>query len=237
MIVPLRKREIPGRARHRQKAIYVTALTIHLDDSGTHTTSRVATIGAWISRVPMWERFTTEWKRALEKHGIKKFHMAEFMANNQHSEFADKNIWNDEKKRTVLLRLTQITRKHTMRGLGFAVNVREYNSAIPEQMRAITGKYHYAFALRLLIGLFEQYRAMYGFTEPTEYIFDRMTKGDAKKEIETVFNEAEKLEDELHKYGIYKGCHSFRDKYDVVPLQASDMAAWLVNGGKSKSTE
>lgn len=163
--------------------------------------------------------------------------MAEFMANNQNSEFADTNLSNDEKKRSVLTRLTQIIRKHTMQGLGFAVNVREYNVAVPEPLRANTGKYHYTFALRLLIGLFEQYREMHDFAEPTEYIFDRMTKGDAKAEIVKVFNEAENLEDELHKYGIYEGCLSFRDKYDVLPLQASDMTAWLINQKAQHETE
>ncbi len=52
-----------------------------------------------------------------------------------------------------------------------------------------------------------------------------MSKG--RGEIDQVFKSAEERGNEFHKYGIYKSCHSFRDKAEVLPLQAADMIAWL----------
>jgi hypothetical protein len=207
----------------------VAALTIYLDDSGTHPTSKIALAAAWVAPVKMWERFTADWRGAQNKYGFKTFHASECAWNNPKSEFADESIWNEDKKRMVFARLTQIMTMRIMCGFGMSVGVQDYLEVIPERAREKTGKYHYTWVLRAVLGMIEQWRTARGFTQPTEYIFDRMAKGEAKKEIESCFAESQNPTDNLHKYGIYKGCHSFRDKADILPLQASDTAAWLFN--------
>jgi hypothetical protein len=51
---------------------------------------------------------------------------------------------------------------------------------------------------------------------------------EGRKEIDQIFINAESRDDSLHRYGIYKGCHSFGDKAVILPLQAADMMAWLL---------
>ena len=91
--------------------------------------------------------------------------------------------------------------------------------------------FHYTWAVRTVVGLVERWREQ-RTKEPTEYIFDRMVnsgKDRAKKrEIELLFEYSENQSDALHRYGIYRGCHSFRDRCEVTPLQASDLLAWSV---------
>jgi hypothetical protein len=205
----------------------VAAITVYFDDSGTHTTSKIAIAAAWIAPFKMWQRFIAEWDRARAKHDFKVFHASEFAANNEDSEFADRAIWNEAKKKVVLARLAQIIRTRTAQGYGLAVDKKDYNEVLSEKQREVTGKHHYSWAVRSVIGSIERWRLKSKIEEPTEYIFDRMTRGDAKNEINAIFADAESRTDTLHRFGIYKGCHSFRDKADVLPLQAADLTAWL----------
>jgi len=205
----------------------VAALTVHFDDSGTHTTAPVAILGGWIAPFQQWKKFSRDWGKAKREYGFSVFHMAEFMANNPKSEFADKNNWNERKKATVVSRLSSIILERISQGFCLRVVKADYDAAVPKNKRDILGRFHYTYAVRAGIGHIERWRVNEKVHEPIEYIFDRMTKGDARTEIERVFAEAELLDDTLHKYGIYKGCHSFRDKADIFPLQAADMLAWL----------
>jgi hypothetical protein len=213
--------------RRNWERAYVAAITVYFDDSGTHPTSRLAIGAVWIAPFKMWQRFNMDWERAKKKHGFNCFHISECMANNKDSEFADRAVWDDDKKKTVLARLVQIINMRTVQGFGLAIDKKDYEAVLSDKQREITGKYHYTWAVPNLIGSVERWRVKAKIAEPTEYIFDRMTKGDAKKEIESIFEQAELKADSLHRYGIYKGCSSFRDKCDVLPLQAADIAAWL----------
>lgn len=153
--------------------------------------------------------------------------MAEMMSNNPKSEFYDKSVWNEGKKERVLRATSSIVLKHISRGFCLRVVKDDYDEVVPLDKRDIMGNYHYTYAVRAVIGFIENWRKSVKIDEPIEYIFDRMTKGDSKTEIERVFAEAELITDSLHKYGIYKGCHSFRDKAHILPLQAADLFAWL----------
>jgi hypothetical protein len=131
---------------------HVAAITVYFDDSGTHPTSRMAVAFVWIAPFKMWQRFNAEWDRARKKHGFEVFHISECMANNKDSEFADKKIWNEEKKRAVLRRLIQIIIMRTTGGFGLAIDTDDYNKVLCEKQRTITGKYHYTWAVRNVIG-------------------------------------------------------------------------------------
>jgi hypothetical protein len=99
---------------------------------------------------------------------------------------------------------------------------------MPAELRQELGQYHYTIAVRIIIGLVEQWRLSREIQEPVEYIFDRMADKKSRTEIDSVFDQAEQMTDSLHAFGIYKGCHSFRDKRDILPLQAADILAWSV---------
>lgn len=112
--------------------------------------------------------------------------------------------------------------------MGDAVRKEDYDELVPEELRLTLGKYHYTWAVRIVIGLVEEWRVSQGIKEPIEYIFDRMAERPSKHEIDSVFEQAADMNDSLHNFGIYKGCHSFRDKTEFLPLQAADMLAWSI---------
>ena len=199
----------------------MAALTAYFDDSGTHKQSPVAIAAAWLSPLKDWEKFCTSWQRVLDKEKFECFHFSEFAASNPKSEFAD---WDDAKKRRVLYKLRNIIKKTVQCGFTVAVSKSDYDEAITGDIRQEAGEFHYTWAVRCVIGFIERWREQGNVREPTEYIFDRLTEG--KAEIDLIFKGAESDSNSFHRYGIYAGCHSFRDKKQVLPLQASDLAAW-----------
>jgi hypothetical protein len=200
----------------------MTALTIHIDDSGTHAESPVAVAAGWIAPVPQWKKFIRQWRGMKKKHGFEVFHMVDAMASSQSSEFRG---WGENKKTNVLRDLCPLIDARISRGFAIWVIKRDYDELVTGDLRIQLGKSHYTWAVCNLIGWIELWRERENIREPIEYIFDRMSKG--RGEIDQVFRSAEERGNELHKYGIYKGCHSFRDKAEVLPLQAADMIAWL----------
>jgi hypothetical protein len=205
----------------------MAALTVHFDDSGTHPESPVAVIGGWIAPPQQWKKFTKEWNKAKLEYGFEEFHTADFMFNGKDSEFADKDEWNENKKKIVLRRLESIITQRASQGFCLRVVKKDHAEIIPQKLKCTVGQFPYTYALRAAMGFVEKWRKKIGITEPTEYIFDAMATGPAKTEINRVFEEAIRIDGALHKYGIYKECHSFRDSKEILPLQAADMLAWL----------
>jgi hypothetical protein len=211
------------------ETVNVAALTVHFDDSGTHPEAPVAVVAGWIAPVAQWKRFTRQWNKAKLEYGFETLHMAEFAANNPHSEFADKEKWNERKKTIVMRRLRSIISDHVIQGFCTAVIKKDYDEIFPigSEVRTAAGQFHYTYALRGVIGWIEKWRKEKGVQQPIEYIFDFMSKGAAKTEINKVFEEAVRTTDPLRRYGVYPGCHSFGNKKEILPLQAADMFAWL----------
>jgi len=208
--------------RSDYQKVYVAALTIYLDDSGTHPEAPYAVVAGWISPFQQWKKLTREWKHVAKEEGFTVFHMSECMANNRKSEFAD---WDEDKKRRVIHKLRGIIEQRVVQGFAITLNKKDYDDVMTPEVRKKAGDFHYTFAVRTILGVIETWRDQHGNKQPTEYIFDRMSQG--RKEIDGVFADAESQDDSLHRYGIYKGCHSFRDKAEIVPLQAADIIAWL----------
>jgi len=123
----------------------------------------------------------------------------------------------------VIRRLATIIGDRAGKGFAVAVIKKDYDELMPPELRKKIGEFHYTWAVRAVIGFMEKWRLENGVVEPTEYIFDRMVKGKERNEIDRVFEEAGRVDDSFHRYGIYKGCHSFRDKSQVLPLQAADI--------------
>jgi hypothetical protein len=126
----------------------------------------------------------------------------------------------------VLSQLREIIAIRTSQGFGISVHKQHYDDIVTAGAKDRLGKFHYTWAVKNIVRLIENWRTENAIAEPIEYIFDRMSHG--REEIDGIFRDAEAQDDSLHRYGIYKGCHSFRDKADIIPLQSADMIAWLV---------
>jgi hypothetical protein len=215
--------------RPSAKGVYVACVTLYLDDSGTHLQSPVAIAAAWVSPVPRWNRFMEDWERSKTRHGFECFHTAECVARNPKSEFATWKPWQVDK---ALRNLAQLSLQRSSQGFSVSVNKKDYDEVLPDFIKEKTGTFHYTWAVRNVLGLVEKWRA--GRTaEPIEYVFDWMSddQGQIEKrlEIDAIFASAATHPKSMERYGIQKGCHSFRDRCDVTPLQASDLLAWCTS--------
>jgi Protein of unknown function (DUF3800) len=214
--------------RHSLKGVNVAALTLYFDDSGTHLESPVAVAAAWISPALRWKRFEAEWEIVKREYGFECFHTAVFMAANQKSEFAN---WTESKRVKLLRRIEQLCHQRVAQGLAVSVAKKDYDRLVPESLRGQMGRFHYTWALTALIGLVERWRENRS-DEPTEYILDYIgtTGTDLEKrlEIDSLFDYLSNREGAVKRYGISRGCHSFRHRCDLTPLQLSDFLAWSV---------
>ena len=205
------------------REVSVAALTLYVDDSGTDPNQPVAIVAGWIAPSTQWKKFIREWEKYKREEKTHCFHTSEAVARNPKSEFAN---WSDAKLQRVMKKLRYLAYDRATQGFALSVHKQDYDDLVTDDLRGVMGKYHYTYAVRNIIGAIEVWREKNDVCEPIEYIFDRMTKGPSKKEIESVFAQAESESDSLHRYGIYKGCHSFRDKCEITPLQAADIFAW-----------
>jgi Protein of unknown function (DUF3800) len=198
---------------------------MYIDDSGTSPKNRVAVAAGWISPLRKWKRFEKYWERFKEEQGFDCFHMAECVYGNDKSEFRD---WNYAKKVRVIRRLRDLTKSYADKGIAISVAKQDYDEVITGNLRKWTGEFHYTWAMRCLMGKIDHWRREQRVTEPMEYIIDWIEPGDIRrKEIELVFTQAENDPNAMSRYGAYPGCYSFRKRCDVLPLQATDMLAWL----------
>ena len=193
---------------------------VYFDDSGTHSESDIAIGSCFVAPKEQWDWFVKNLDEAREREGFDCFHMADCMAGRK--EFAG---WNDVKRERVLRWLTEIIRTRATIGFSCGVPRKAWDEYTPERYVAIVGKRQYTFAVRSVMGIIEQWRTKFGYTQPMRYVFDRMSQG--KGEIMAIMDTAMEFpSDCLKKYGVVKGGYSFEDKRAFKPLQAADMLAW-----------
>jgi hypothetical protein len=196
-------------------------VTVHYDDSGTHRESSIALAACWVSTVDQWKEFERNWQELKQDEGFDVFHMADFAAGEK--QFTG---WNDDKKRRVLRRVCSIIKTRVRIGFVASVSKKDYDELITGRFRSYAGKYHYSFAVRTCAGFVSRWRQQYEQNASMKYIFDQMGKG--KGEIMAVLDSAIK---QSKRESVVTGVppltgYGFEDKKLIVPLQASDVAAW-----------
>lgn len=204
--------------------VYLVPLTIYLDDSGTSPSQQVACATALIIPAKRIIRMESEWANLKAKEGFTDFHTSVFVAKNSKSEFAN---WDDAKQERVFARVRQITKKYVLQIISMAVNKPDYEQIMPDELRKYSGKYHYSWALRSVVMLAQLFKLHIGVSEPYEWVFDWMEKKDpARKEVETVLEQAEEAAHERNAYyGEYTNVN-FRRRETIAGLQCADLVAW-----------
>lgn len=200
------------------------AFSLYCDDSGTDASSEIAVAGCCIATVEQWQEFTRNWAEINAREHFGTFHMADFVAKRQ--QFAGIE-WQEQRKRDrTMSALLGIVKTRAAFLISTAVVKSAYDEVVPNSVRQRMGNNHYTFAVRHCVALVEQWRARHGYTEPLQYVFDRMSKGSGDIN-DTVFNIAlTGGAAAVQRYGIAKDGWSFQDKSIVVPLQAADIWAW-----------
>jgi hypothetical protein len=196
---------------------------VYLDDSGTSPDQQVAIATALVIPAQKIAGLEREWNNLRIKEGFLCFHMAEFVARNQKSDFAN---WDNEKRTRVYTRVKQITRKYGVAAFSFAVLKKDYDEIVTEPWREHFGIDHYAWALRHVMAFLDDWRLARPIP-PLAYIFDWMggPKDARHKAVRTVMDQQEYLAIEAKRPGEYTG-YNFRHQKDFAGLQCVDPIAW-----------
>jgi hypothetical protein len=163
------------------------------------------------------------WDEINAKENFGVFHMADFVAKRKQFALPE---WQDDhkRKRTISKLINVITTRATL-GIAAAVVKSAYDEVVPSDIRPRLGKNHYTFAIRMCVAFVEKWRAKHNYTEPMQYVFDRLSEG--KGDINEAFGiAASGAEDAIRRYGIYEDGWSFQSKATVIQLQASDIWAY-----------
>jgi Protein of unknown function (DUF3800) len=196
---------------------------VYLDDSGTSPSQRVAIAAALVIPVRQLVRLQSEWNALRAKERFLEFHTSEFVAKNQHSEFAG---WDSVKQTRVFKRVRDISKKYGIKAISFTVNKRDYEDAVPSEFRDFFGNHHYTWAVRHLLGFVEGWRLERKIKNPHEYVFDWSERTDrGRKEIESAMDQAQFFTTERGMGGDFTH-YSFRRRKDVPGLQCVDVLGW-----------
>jgi Protein of unknown function (DUF3800) len=209
----------------RWQDIQMAMFTVYFDDSGTSPSQHVAIATAMIIPARQIIRLEREWETLKRKEGFSCFHTAEFMANNSKSEFAN---WDEEKRQRVFKRVRDITKKYATRVFSFAVYKEDYDQIVPEDVREVSGKHHYSWAIRHVVTHLDLWKTASKIEPPLEYVFDLVGNKRTDKprvEVENVMEQAEEVANEKGRFGEFTN-YSFRSRKTLAGLQCADVLAW-----------
>ena len=129
----------------RSNGVYVAALTIYLDDSGTSPTNSIAGAAGWIAKLPSWELFQRDWEKIknIESDKFGCMHMAEFVHGSEEFEG-----WDLDKKLRVIRKLRKVIMKRALKGFALGVIKKDFDEVVPDELRKLGFENHYTFAVR-----------------------------------------------------------------------------------------
>jgi hypothetical protein len=158
--------------------------TLYCDDSGTHPKSDVAVGACYVSTAEQWTECKRNWNEANDRENFGVFHTADFVA--KQAQFAASE-WSDKTKRDRTIRaLINLIKTRAQIGFSAVVEKSAYDDVVLQS--ALRHKFqdnHYAFCIRLCTAMVNRWREQYGYDEPVQYVFDRVSQG--KGEIDKMF--------------------------------------------------
>jgi hypothetical protein len=209
----------------RWQEIQMAMFTVYFDDSGTSPSQHVAIATAMIIPARQIIRLEREWETLKRKEGFSCFHTAEFMAQNSKSEFAN---WSEEKRNRVFRRVREITKKYATRVFSFAVYKEDYDQIVPADVREVSGRHHYSWAIRHVVMHLDLWKTANKIEAPLEFVFDvvgNKRTDEQRMEVDNVMEQAEEVANELGKFGEFTN-YSYRSRKTLAGLQCTDVLAW-----------
>lgn len=94
-----------------------------LDESGTHAGSRVTAMAGYVIDDDALLLLETEWIATLQKYGMDELHMREFVPP-----YGKYSHWDGQKKRETLEGLVRLVHKHSLIGVGAALEMTHFMS-------------------------------------------------------------------------------------------------------------
>jgi hypothetical protein len=190
-------------------------LDAYVDESGTHNTSAVVAVAAYLSTSDRWLKFKVDWKAALAEKRLDIFHMNKF--SNRAKPF---DSWSDSERTSLLNRLIEIINANIIMSAGILIPRSRFNSLLSSRVRAHYGIYGVAIDFLIM----DIARGL----EPTEkdvwitYILEdgAVGKGEITGVIDPILSDLKQCR-ELRLKAL-----RFESKRHLLPLQAADVLVY-----------
>jgi hypothetical protein len=208
------------------------SLVCYADDSCTHDEicqqdgAEGAVVAGYISWKENWDHFECDWQQVLDRYHIEQLHMEEFSNENKGAKNPDWPYrgWSRKKRDEFIHELIPIARDNTLFGLVGSVDVRSYNSMLPDWMKAeYEHPYHLCFQLFFDQVIEIPHNHMEAPLPPNEqvaFFFDQQFQ--FKSLAEKRYAEIKALRDKDDRMGVF----SYVNRKRYKPIQAADLLAY-----------
>jgi len=205
----------PG-GNHSERLIAM--FTVYVDESGTHDSSEVACVGAYVASVGQWERFDRAWvDEVLEPEGIEIFRRSDL--ESFHGEF--KVGWDSERRKRVLRKAHRVIKRNTRAGRAAILNRTDFAQTVPGPMKRLFGG-EYGWLVFDCIVLFARWAERHHIAGPIDYVFEdgAGSRRQVDRLFESILNQPEIRE--RNKIRTW----TFSPKKCMRPLQAADLFSY-----------
>ena len=188
----------------------------YFDESGTHADSDSIVLAGFLSTAHQWERFETDWNKALTEYELPFFHMTDFAV--KAGVYAD---WTEHVRRARLAHLMRIIDNSTIRSYGVSLSKKIFEGAFSTSaQRFIDSPYSFASKCCFLL-VASDLREM-GSEVWATHVLEDGARG--KGEVLAAYEALTEIPDGKASTRILS--LRFEDKRNFVPLQAADILAY-----------
>ena len=208
------------------------SLVCYADESGTHDGTgqqdgaEGAVVAGYISWKEDWDHFECEWQQVLDRYEVEELHMEEFSNEKKGAKNPDWPYqgWSRKKRDEFIHELIPIARDSTLFSLVGLVDVRSYDSILPDWMKAeYEHPYHFCFQLffdQIIVILRDHMETPLPPNEQVAFFFDQQFQ--FKPLAEKNYAVIKALRDKEDRMGAL----AYVDRKKYRPIQAADLLAY-----------
>lgn len=197
----------------RDTAGLVILLHAYIDDSGTHDSSDVVSMGAFIAPFETWAACQLDWCAILDREPVEMFHMSKCEAG------VDPFFWPWARRAALIHDLRQTIIQYKLLGTAFSVSHHDWDELVVGEDREYLGN-AVDMAFGSSIGLLVSYARQLYPGEPIALVVDDQKC--RKEDLQRILANYETLKEKYPELVTA----TFGSMLNVVPLQAADMLAW-----------
>lgn len=190
-------------------------ISAFMDESGTHAGSAALVVAGYIFRAGRLETFNSEWRSALNSHGLEHFHMVDCV----HGNGAFKGV-EVVSRSNVARQFIETIKRHAE--FGFAVSVSEVHYVKLMPKVAFFGS-AYSFCARAALSICGAWFLESGVSGVAKYCFE--AGHSSQSQANAILSAA--VRDTVLRERWHYGSHEFVSKQAAPGVQAADILAWL----------